>query len=63
MNWKGCGKKVLSQHLPGVTEENHKTSSQDSQSPGQGLNPLPPKYEAGVLTTRPQRLVKALGFV
>jgi hypothetical protein len=32
MNWKGCGKKwswpnleVLSPHLPGETEENHKT--------------------------------------
>jgi hypothetical protein len=25
---------VLSHHLPGGTEENHKTLSQDSQSPG-----------------------------
>jgi hypothetical protein len=26
---------------------------QDSQSPGQDLNPGPPEYEAGVLTTQP----------
>jgi hypothetical protein len=41
-------------HLPGGTEENHeKTFSHDSQSPGWDLNPGPPEYEAGVLTSRP----------
>jgi hypothetical protein len=37
---------VLSQHLPGGTEKNHKNTCQDSQSPGSDLNPKPPKYEA-----------------
>jgi hypothetical protein len=31
--------------------------SQDSPSPGRNLNKGPPKYEAGVLTTRPGRLI------
>jgi hypothetical protein len=34
-----------------------KNHSQDSQSSGQNLNSGPLKYEAGVLTTRPQRSV------
>jgi hypothetical protein len=34
-----------------------KNLSQDSRSPGQDLNPRPPKYEAGVLTTQPRRSV------
>jgi hypothetical protein len=33
-----------------------KIISQDSRSPGRDLNPGPPKYEAGVLTTRHRRL-------
>jgi hypothetical protein len=38
--------KVLSQHLPGGTEENHRNLIQGSWSPGLDLNPRPPKYEA-----------------
>jgi hypothetical protein len=34
-----------------------KNLSQDSRSPGRGLNPGLPEYEAGVLITRPQRSV------
>jgi hypothetical protein len=32
-----------------------KSRSQDKRSPGRDLNPRPPEYEAGVLTTRPRR--------
>jgi hypothetical protein len=32
--------------------------SQDSQFPGQNLNPGPPEYDAGELTTRPRRSVE-----
>jgi hypothetical protein len=39
---------VLSQNLPGMTEESMKTLSQDSQSMGQDSNMGPLKYE-GVL--------------
>jgi hypothetical protein len=64
MNWKGFGKKqswlnfkVLSQHLPQGTEENHKEKSQNSWSPGWDLYLRHPEYETGVLTTQPQRSV------
>jgi hypothetical protein len=42
-----------------------KSLCQDSRSPGVDLNPGPPAYEAGVLTTRPRRLdgVKRLDSV
>jgi hypothetical protein len=53
--------KVLSRHLPGRTEENHKNLSQDSWFPGRDLNPGPPEYETGVLTTRPRLLVTKTG--
>jgi hypothetical protein len=43
---------LLSRHSPGWTEENHGSLSQDSWSPLRNLNPGPPEYEAGVLTTR-----------
>jgi hypothetical protein len=42
---------VLSRYMPGQNEENTKNLSQDSRSSGRDLNPGPPKYEAGVLTT------------
>jgi hypothetical protein len=42
--------KVLYQHLTGVTDENHE-ESQYSWSLGSHLNPGPPEYEVGVLTT------------
>jgi hypothetical protein len=49
-----CGLfKVLSRHLSGETEKNYE--KQNSRSSGQYLSPAPPKYEAGVLTTRPLR--------
>jgi hypothetical protein len=47
-------------YYPGIyleTEENQENRSQDSRSPSQYLNPGPPVYKAGVLTTRPQRSV------
>jgi hypothetical protein len=56
MSLKGCGRKqswpkVLSQHFPGHTEENHE-KTQYNLSLGRDLNPRPAKYVAGVLTTR-----------
>jgi hypothetical protein len=61
MNWKGYGRKLsssnfkaLSWHLPGGTEENHENLRQGIWSPGRDMNPGPPEYEAGVLTTRPR---------
>jgi hypothetical protein len=46
---------VISQHLPGSTEEHHKPLSQDSQSLGRDLNQRPPEYEAGMVITRSRR--------
>jgi hypothetical protein len=37
-----------------------KNLSQDSRSLSQGLNPGPPKYKEGALTTRPQHLVSSV---
>jgi hypothetical protein len=34
-----------------------KNLSQDSRSPGRDLNPGPPEYKAGVLTTRAQHSI------
>jgi hypothetical protein len=48
--------KVLSRYMP-RTEGTTKNFNPDSRSPGQDLKPGSPKYEAGVLTTRPQRSV------
>lgn len=42
---------VLYHHLYGGTEEDHKTPSQDSQSPGQDLNFRHPKNKAATLST------------
>jgi hypothetical protein len=39
-------------HLKGLRKTT-KNLNQDSWSPGQDLNPRPPEYESGVLTTRP----------
>jgi hypothetical protein len=53
VEWNGGRKwimayfKVLSQHLPWGTKENHR-KIQDSQSLGQDLNSGPPKYKAEV---------------
>jgi hypothetical protein len=49
-------KVLLFRHFPGGTEKNQNVS-QHSLSPGRNLNPGPPEYEAGVLTTRPRRSV------
>lgn len=43
--------KLLSQHLPGRTEESHKNLIFDSLSPGWYLNHRLLEYELGVLTT------------
>jgi hypothetical protein len=51
MNLKGF------RNVPGGTEENHEKLSQVRRFPGRDLNPVPPEYEAGVLTTQPRRSV------
>jgi hypothetical protein len=37
--------KLLLRHLHGKNEENHEILSDDSQSPDQDSNPVPPEYE------------------
>jgi hypothetical protein len=61
MNWKGFVRKqpcsdvkVLPHHSSGGPEENHEKLSQDTMSADRDLNPGPPEYEAGALTTRPR---------
>jgi hypothetical protein len=56
MNWKECGRKlswpifkVLSPHLTGGTEENHKRP-QVGWCPDRDLNPGHPEYETGMLS-------------
>jgi hypothetical protein len=46
---------VLSRHLPGGTEKFHENLIQDNNCLARDLNPGPPEYEAGVLTTRLRR--------
>jgi hypothetical protein len=67
MNWKGCGRKSSWPNLwyyPGICLEGlrktMKNLSQNSRCPNRYLNPGPPEYEAGVLTTQPRGLVTAL---
>jgi hypothetical protein len=64
MNCKTCRRKrswLNLSNYPGICMERlrkaSKYLSQDSRSPGQDLNPGTSKYEAGVLITRPRRLV------
>jgi hypothetical protein len=45
--------KLLSRYFSEGTDEYHETP-QDSRSLGRELNPGPPEYEAGVLTTLPR---------
>jgi hypothetical protein len=52
--------KILSQHLPGGTEENTKTLSQDSRPPGLVSMSETPEYETGVLTTRARHSVTSM---
>jgi hypothetical protein len=42
---------ILSQHLPGGTEEHNIKTSENSRSLGQYLNLGLPKYKAEILTT------------
>jgi K+-transporting ATPase c subunit len=44
---------LLSLYFLGRTKRNHE-KHQDGRSQGRDLNPGPPEYEAGVLTTRPR---------
>jgi hypothetical protein len=60
MNWKGFGRKqswpnfkVLHRNSPGATEKTTKNHNVDSWSLGPRIEPGPPVYEAGVLTTQP----------
>jgi hypothetical protein len=62
MNSKGFGRKrSWPRYYPRTClkelRKSLKTLSQDSRSPGRDLNPGPPEYEAGVLTTRQRRSV------
>jgi hypothetical protein len=54
---RGLSFKLLSSIRLEERKENTKILSQDNRSPGRDLNPVPPEYEAGVLTTRPRRSV------
>jgi hypothetical protein len=63
MNWEGFGSKrswpdfeIQSRHLPEWTGDT-RNPRQDSRSSGRDLNPGPPEYELGVVTTRPRRSV------
>jgi hypothetical protein len=62
---RGCGRKWSwpnSRYYPGICLEGlrqiTKNLGQDSRPSGRDLNPGPPEYEAGMLTTRPWRSVK-----
>jgi hypothetical protein len=50
--------KVLSRNLPGGTEGKHEKSITIAGRWGLDLNPGPPEYEVGVLTTRLRRWVE-----
>jgi hypothetical protein len=59
MNWKGFGKKgplPNLRHYPGICQEELREITknyEDIWSNGRDLNPEPPEYEVGLLTTRP----------
>jgi hypothetical protein len=59
MEGSGCG--LILRYYPGIRLEvlrkTTKDLSQDSRYTGRELNPETPKYEPGVLTTRPRRSV------
>jgi hypothetical protein len=64
MIWKGDERKrswpnfkVLSQKLPGGTEETYEIFSQDCRSARRHLKPGRPEYDAEVLTTQPRRSI------
>jgi hypothetical protein len=65
IKWKGFGRSgrgLILSHYPGIRLEGlgkiTKNLNQDSRSPGRDLNPGPPEYESGVLTTRWRRSVR-----
>jgi hypothetical protein len=69
INWEGFGGKqswpnfkLLSRHEPRRTEETYE-KPQASRSTGRELNPRPPEYDAGVLTTQPRRSVEPCGML
>jgi hypothetical protein len=45
---------VLSRHLAGGSDKNHENRWSEYRSPDRDLNPGPPEYEAGALTTLPR---------
>jgi hypothetical protein len=57
-DFEGSGRGLISRHYPRIylegLKKTTKSLSQDTRSPSRNLNPGPPEYEAGVLTTRPQ---------
>jgi hypothetical protein len=61
---EGSGRDLILSHYSGIRLEGLRkttaTLSQDSWFPGPDLNPGPPEYEAGVLTTRPQLFVSLI---
>jgi hypothetical protein len=63
---EGSGRGLVLRYYPGIRLARlRKTTinlSQDIRSPGRKFNPGPPKYEVGVLTTRPRRSVYIIQF-
>jgi hypothetical protein len=67
MNWKGYGRKrswTNLRYYPGICLEGMwkttKNLGQESLYPGRDLNPLPPEYGAGVVTTRLRHSVRQM---
>jgi hypothetical protein len=60
-NCKRHGDAQLWDNMRVATEKTIKYLSHVSPSPGQELNPGPPKYEVGVLTTQPRLSVIRFG--
>jgi hypothetical protein len=63
-NWKGFGRKrswphfkLLFWHSPYRLRKTTKNLSKNSLSPSRDLNRRPPKYKAGMLSTRPRFLI------
>jgi hypothetical protein len=59
-NLEGSGRGLILRNYPGIRLEGLRQitiTCQDCRSLGRDLNPGPPKYEAGVLATRPRRSV------
>jgi hypothetical protein len=67
MHCKGCGRKRSWLNLRYYTsiclEVLKKNISQDNRSPGRDLNPGPPEYDAGMLTTKLRRSVSSARYL